>query len=239
MTYPETLYTAIASAAAGGMVFCLLSVPAAAVFHRSIQRWRLSAFCVLLSITIASSAFLLICTSFSIEHLKNFSAVLWCSAFALIGILGTAFYRILIPSGAALYIMLALFSYHAMRIRFPVPGRLVSVSVCRGTFTSGAATGVLLPDKSGVPCIPLDVCTLPPELLVPIPRTWYAFHGTGSGIVNLPDKGNFLHRAAAGYVSYAAGRVSVVYIPVPSGADTAAIYTLDCSFEHPALVRVL
>ncbi|HAH62173.1 MAG TPA: hypothetical protein DCL73_08780 [Treponema sp.] len=239
MTYPETLYTALASAATGGAAFCALSVFAAAVFHRPCRKWRLSAFCVLLSIAVASFTFLLIFTSFTIEHLQLRSAAVWCAAFSAAGFLCAAFYRILIPAVFAAYIVLSLFTCHIMRVQYPVRRNPVPVSVSDGSFSSGSVTAPLFPDKNGSSCILLDVCTLPPELILPLPRTWYAFHESPAGTAGPPEKGNALRDAAERYASYAAGSVTVMYIPVTAGADTAALYMLDFSSVPPVLIRVL
>lgn len=239
MTYPETLYTALASAAAGGAAFCALCVFAAAVFHRPCRKWRLSAFCVLLSIAVASFALLLIFTSFTIEHLKLRSVVVWYAAFAAAGFLCAAFYRILVPAVFTAYIALSLFTYHVVRTQYPVRRSIVPVSVSNGLFSSGSVTGSLLPDKKGSSCIALDVCTLPQELILPLPRTWYAFHESTAGTVNLSEKRNVLYTAVGNYASYAAGSVTVIYIPVPSGSTAAAMYTLDCGAVPPVLIRVL
>jgi hypothetical protein len=239
MTYPETLYTALASAATGGAVFCALCVLAAVVFHRPCRKWRFSVFCILLSIAVVSVALLFIFSSFTIEYLKIKSVTVWCIAFCSGGIFCAAFYRVLIPVTISVYIFQLLFTYHIMRTRYPIRQSVVPVAVSRGMFEAGFIKEELFHERGGSVCIELDVCTLPPELLVPFPRTWYAFHKSSKGAAVLQKKKNLLCTILCKYASYVGGIVTVINIPVPSGADSAAMYTLDFSSVPPVLVCVL
>ena len=112
MTYPETLYTALASAASGGAVFCALCMIAAALCRRPCRKRFFSVFCVLLSIVTASSALLFIFTPFSAEHLKMHGVIVWCIVFFAGGTLLTAFYRILIPFTVSVYSSCAVYIWY-------------------------------------------------------------------------------------------------------------------------------
>ncbi|MCK9171183.1 MAG: hypothetical protein M0P01_12285 [Treponema sp.] len=239
MTYPETLYTALASAASGGAVFCALSMIYASVLRRSCRKSCFSAFCVLLSIVTASFALLYIFTPFTVEHLKIRNAAVWSISFFAGGLLLTAFYRILIPFAVSVYIVFVFFTFRVMRGRYPVPRSLVPVSVYKGSFTVGTEKMSLFFSPEGTACVQVNVCTLPPELLVPLPRTWYAFSESPEKDIALSGRINFLDTGVRKYTLYAAGTFTVINIPVPSGADAAAMYTVDFRCDPPVLVCVL
>jgi hypothetical protein len=239
MVYPETLYTALASAAAGGAVFCVLCIFSAAVFHRQCRRWRFSAFCVLLSIAVASLALLFIFTPFTLEKLKLRPVVVWNFSFGAAGMLCTAFYKILVPIVSAAYIALALCTYHLMQVRYPVPRKPVPVSVNGSMFFSGVVKGGLVPCPGGASCIILDVCMLPDWLLFPFSREWYSFHVPAAETPDIQGGENIPVSLTAKYMNCISGGTSVVYVPVPSASGAAAMYTLDCRSLPPVLTRVL
>jgi hypothetical protein len=239
MIYPETLYTAFAFAASGGAAFCALCMIAAALFHQPDRKKSFSVFCVLLSIAITSFALLCIFTPFSAGQLKIWSVVVWCISFFAGGMFLTAFYRILIPFIVSVYLLLVLLTYGIMRDRYPVLKSLVPVSVYKGTFSADGGERVFFYSREGRACIQIDVCTLPPELLVPLSRTWYAFHDSSEKDIVSSGKTDLLYTAVRKYSSYAAGTCYVINIPVPSGADTAAMYAVDFRVDPPFLIRVL
>ena len=126
-----------------------------------------------------------------------------------------------------------------MRTRYPVLRSLVPVSVYKGAFTEGTEKKEFFYSREGTPYVPIDVCTLPPELLVPLPRIWYAFHDSSEKNSILSDRINLLYTAVRKYTSYAAGTCYIINIPVLSGADAAAMYAVDFRSDPPALIRVL
>jgi hypothetical protein len=237
MSYPETLYTALVSfftGAAAGCAFCML---AASALHRLYRRWRFSALCVLLSAAIVSLVLLLVLTPFSLSHLHSRFMLVWCIVFFAGGVLCAVYYRIIFPV-VVLYGVLSLYSYYIISRKFPLPRKAVCVAVSDGTFSSGTFSEKLSLDTSGAFCIALDVCTLPPELLLPFYRRWYSFHERSGSAASSQEPDMVLHRFFRLYISYMTGKVGKLYIPVPSGAS-AAVYTLDCSSGFPVLVRVL
>ena len=237
MSYPETLYTALVSfftGAAAGCAFCML---AAAVFHRVYRRWRFSVLCVLLSAAVVSLVLLLVLTPFSLSCLHAHFMLIWCVSFFAGGIICSVYYRIIFPV-VVLYGVFSLYSYYIISRKYPLPRKAVCVAVSNGAFSSGTFSEKLSLDASGAYCIALDVCTLPPELLFPFYRRWYAFHEQAGSAVSPQEPDMVLYRFFRLYVSYMTDKCSKLYIPVPSGAS-AAVYTLDCSFDSPVLVRVL
>lgn len=237
MSYSETLYTALVSfftGAAAGCAFCMI---AASAFYRLYRRWRFSILCVLLSAAVVSLVLLLVLTPFSLSYLHSRFMVIWCISFFAGGIICSVYYRIIFPV-VVLYGILSLYSYYIINRKYPLPRKTVCVAVSDGTFSSGTFSEKLSLDTSGAFCIALDVCTLPSELLLPFSRRWYAFHEQSGSPASFPEPDKLLHRFFRLYISYMTGNGDILYIPVPTGTS-AAVYTLDCSFDSPVLVRVL
>ena len=210
---------------------------AASAFHRSYHRWRCSVLCILLSAAVVSLGLLFVLTPFNLSHLYSHFMLFWCVAFFAAGIVCSIYYRIIF-SVFILCGIVSFGSYYILKRKYPLPRKSVLVAVSNGSFSSDAFSEKLFLDSSGVSCIALDVCTLPPELLLPFSRRWYAFHKT-SGSSDLSDEENIiLYHLFNMYTSYMTGDDKTVYIPVSVGAG-AAVYTLDCRSESPVLVRVL
>jgi hypothetical protein len=237
MSYPETLYTALVclfTGTAAGCAFCML---AAAAFHRLYRRWRFSVLCVLLSAAVISLALLLVLTPFRPSHLHSHFMMIWCISFFAAGVFCSVYYRIVFPA-VILYGILSLYSYYILDRKYQLPRKVVCVAVSNGSFSSGTFSEKLFSSTSGSFYIALDVCTLPPELLLPFSRRWYAFHEQAGSSVSLPERDFVLYRFFRLYTSYMTGRTCISFIPVPDGS-AAAVYTLDCSSDSPVLIRVL
>jgi len=239
MSYPETLFTALAAASAGGAVYCALCMFAAAAFQRSCKKWRLSAFCILLSAAVVCLAALLVFTPFSTAVMRTRDAVVWVILCTAAGMLCAAFYRFVLPAAGISYFILLFFTLRTLRTNYPLPRAVVPVSVSRGRFVSGVFSGTVCTGEHGVSYIELEVCTLPSRLLFPIPRTWYTFHDPSSRQEKSAGNGNIITRAAGMYVSLLLKHMSVTAVSVPAGADTAAMYIMDCRSVPAVLVRIL
>ena len=212
MQFPETLFTALFSAGIGGSVGCGAAIIAAAVRRRRCSG-RVSALCVLLSIAVAAAAALLVFTPFRIFRLPDTRTVIWCASFCAAGFVASLFYRAALPAGAVLYAAASLYVYIVYSASFEVIPRSLPVTVGSAGAVSGST---VLESHSGSGAeddtVSLQLCTLPPELLFPLPRTWYALESRPL--------------SAPLFAQYLFSGVHAVSIPVPEGLSSPAVYTL-------------
>lgn len=180
MSFTFSLTAAVFLLCMGGAVGCLVCMLCGKLFHKQVLKIRLTVFCLLLSVAIAVVAFQLIFSPAMFASLLQvarshliFLFVLFCA-----GLLCACFWRSFLPFAVMTYIACSIFIGVKLYAAFGANEDSLSVSV---SATSIKVNENVFPvtNPQGKSIV-LKTYTLPPELLLPVPRVWYTVCGVAS-----------------------------------------------------------
>ena len=164
----------------GGSFGCLVCMLCGRVFHKDVLKARFTIFCLLLSVAIAVVTLQLIFspTMFdSVGKVVRSHLGFFVLLFAL-GVFASCFWRTFLPVAVMAYIAFSVFVGIKLYAAFGANEDTLSVSV---NATSVRVNEQQFAVQEGLgKSIVLKTYTLPPEILLPLPRIWYTVCGVSS-----------------------------------------------------------
>lgn len=270
MSFPFALFATSFLLSLGGAVGCLCCILCGAAFKKPVLKSRLTVFCILLSVAIAVFAFsLILVPDLYTPPMEFFRTAgenwLFLGALFLCGILCASFWRSVLPFAVSCYIALSVFTGIKLYGTFGANEETVSLVVHADAVKVNGETYPVknIADSSLV----LKKYTLPPALLVPLPRVWFTvcgvgkadgnvrqvsdtaelshFSGDSNTAVSFSGEGDnvFLGNVIRFYREWLLARTGYQLVPLEDSVVYPSLYTLKIEITGekliPALVRNL
>lgn len=251
MNFETSLCFSIFSVCIGGILGSVCCILFSRVFKRSRRKAYWTVFFIFLSACVADAALGLI--FIDTLHLRVhllFEFRLFFLLLFLAGFLCTVLWKIFLPLAVFFYIAVSAVCGVSLYRKFPVSSGTVSLSVYQNRITlEDKSVFVDSPENKNVV---IEVFTLPPTLLVPLPRLWYSaigivdlnenysqnqdirgfsgftgFEKSGGSISSQDAERSFFRRKVDEFVAWSLGSKEYLFIPIPNQEILPVMYNLN------------
>lgn len=217
---------------AGAACGCAACVLCGAALRKPYIKARFAVFCVLLSVAVAVFAVLLI----FVQQRAFFAAVLQLSyivfflSLVIVALLCAVCWKTIFPLVILCYIVLSAITGISLYSLFGSQNDTFAVSVqADGLLVDGVLYSVPAQNT-----LSFDVYTLPPQLLLPLPRAWYVLSGSPlqleSAVHEKYGKLGTFSSVAERYLHWCLSSCSTATVPLEPEIVFPALYT--CSLER-------